>query len=102
VSGSRVQGLGSSLGLGVLKKGAMAVERPPAARGSKAGVWVVRVAGDDGELRPWHYIYVYSIESRHPAAHGIAGAGRKPCERDPLRAVHLSRHKRPGGLVSKH
>ena len=27
-------------------------------------VWVVRVGGDDGELRPWHYIYVYIIESR--------------------------------------
>jgi len=27
-------------------------------------VWVVRVGGDDGELRPWHYTYVYSIESR--------------------------------------
>ena len=27
-------------------------------------LWVVRVRGDDGELRPWHYIYVYSIESR--------------------------------------
>ena len=26
--------------------------------------WVVRVGGDDGKLRPWHYIYVYSIESR--------------------------------------
>ena len=25
---------------------------------------VGRVGGDDGELRPWHYIYVYSIESR--------------------------------------
>ena len=25
---------------------------------------VVRVAGDDGELRPWHYVDVYSIESR--------------------------------------
>ena len=22
-------------------------------------VWVVRVGEDDGELRPWHYIYVY-------------------------------------------
>jgi len=22
-------------------------------------VWDVRVGGDDGELRPWHYIYVY-------------------------------------------
>jgi hypothetical protein len=29
-----------------------------------ASLWVVRVGGDDGELRPWHYIYVYSIESR--------------------------------------
>jgi len=28
------------------------------------GLWVVRVGGDDEELRPWHYIYVYSIESR--------------------------------------
>ena len=28
------------------------------------GVWVVRVGGDDGELRPWHYMYVHSIESR--------------------------------------
>jgi len=27
-------------------------------------LWVVRVEGDDRELRPWHYIYVYSIESR--------------------------------------
>ena len=27
-------------------------------------VWVVRVRGDDGELRPWYYIDVYSIESR--------------------------------------
>ena len=27
-------------------------------------VWVGRVGGDDGQLRPWHYRYVYSIESR--------------------------------------
>ena len=26
-------------------------------------LWVVRVRGDEGELRPWHYIYVYSIET---------------------------------------
>jgi hypothetical protein len=27
-------------------------------QGKKVGwVWVVRVGGDDGELRPWHYIY---------------------------------------------
>jgi len=26
--------------------------------GSRGGrLWVVRVGGDDGELRPWHYIY---------------------------------------------
>ena len=24
-------------------------------------MWVVRVGGDDGKLRPWNYIYVYSI-----------------------------------------
>ena len=24
-------------------------------------LWVVRVGGDDGGLRSWHYIYVYSI-----------------------------------------
>ena len=27
-------------------------------------VWVVRVGGEDGELRPWHCIYVYGMESR--------------------------------------
>ena len=27
-------------------------------------MWLVRIGGDDVELRPWHYIYVYSIESR--------------------------------------
>ena len=27
-------------------------------------MWVVRVGEDDGGLRPWHYICVYSIESR--------------------------------------
>ena len=26
------------------------------------GTTYMRVGGDDGELRPWHYIYVYSIE----------------------------------------
>jgi len=25
-------------------------------------LWVVRVGGDNGELRPWHYIHVLSIE----------------------------------------
>ena len=27
-------------------------------------MWVVRVGGDDGELRPWHCTHVYSTESR--------------------------------------
>ena len=31
---------------------------------SDHGTTYMRVGGDDGELRPWHYIYVYSIESR--------------------------------------
>jgi len=31
---------------------------------SDHGITYMRVGGDDGELRPWHYIYVYSIESR--------------------------------------
>ena len=28
------------------------------------GGGVVRVGGDEEELRPWHYIYVHSVESR--------------------------------------
>ena len=32
---------------------------------SDHGTTRMRVGGDDGELRPWRYIYVYSIESRH-------------------------------------
>ena len=31
---------------------------------SDHGATHMRVGGDDGELRPWHYTYVYSIESR--------------------------------------
>ena len=31
---------------------------------SDNGTSYMRVGGDDGEHRPWHYIYVYSIESR--------------------------------------
>ena len=26
----------------------------------------VRVGGDDGKLRPWHYIHVYSIDFKEP------------------------------------
>ena len=33
----------------------------PSLPGGPDGVWVVRVGGDDGELRPWHYIYVCSM-----------------------------------------
>jgi len=28
-------------------------------------VWVVRVAGDDGELRPWHYICIQHGDITH-------------------------------------
>jgi len=31
---------------------------------SDHGTKYMRVGGDDGKLRPWHYIYVYSIERR--------------------------------------
>jgi hypothetical protein len=31
---------------------------------SDHGTSHMREGGDDRELRPWHYIYVYSIESR--------------------------------------
>jgi len=31
---------------------------------SDHGTTYIRVGGDNGELRPWHYIYVYSIKSR--------------------------------------
>ena len=31
---------------------------------SDHGTTYMREGGDDGELRPWHYIYVYSIGSR--------------------------------------
>ena len=31
---------------------------------SDHGTTYMREGGDDGELRPWHYMYVYSIDSR--------------------------------------
>ena len=31
---------------------------------SDRGTSCMRVGGNDGELRPWHYIYVYSTDSR--------------------------------------
>jgi len=33
-------------------------------RNSDHGTTYMRVGGDNGELRPWHYLYVCSIESR--------------------------------------
>jgi hypothetical protein len=33
-------------------------------------MWVMRVGGDDVELRPWHYIFVYSrIQHREKTDH---------------------------------
>ena len=37
-------------------------------------VWVVRVRGDDGELRLWHYTYVYITESRLMILHVVGCA----------------------------
>jgi hypothetical protein len=31
---------------------------------SDHGTTYIRVGRDDGELRPWHYMYIHSIESR--------------------------------------
>ena len=39
------------------------------------------VGGDDGKLRPWHYTYVYSIESGHTCdgfTSGSAAGGSAP------------------------
>ena len=47
-----------------LDGGGASVPLQSGASGWQPDMWVVRVGGDDGELRPWHYIYVYSIESR--------------------------------------
>ena len=55
---------------------------------SDHGTTCMRVGGGDGELRPWHYIYVDSIESkpkvwaehRHPASNSSsASLGTVPC-----------------------
>ena len=43
-----------------------AVERIQHADREHSPLWVVRVEGDDGELRPWHYKYVYmEIQTRY-------------------------------------
>ena len=36
----------------------------PEPRKQRRVLWVVRVGGDDGELRPWHCICINSIKSR--------------------------------------
>ena len=49
----------------LLVSSALAPRKASPRKGSTASMlWVVKVGGDDGELRSWHYIYVYSIESR--------------------------------------
>ena len=52
-------------------------------RGGSAAdsVWVVRVGGDDGQLPPWHHIYVYSIESRLTIRARQWGERHSPSER---------------------
>ena len=47
---------------------------------SDHGTTYVRVRGDDGELRPWHLMYVYSIESRliRRETQNAGGAGNLP------------------------
>ena len=49
----------------------------------------MRVGGDDEELRPWHYIYVYSIESRliMCVRYGCAGVSRLIMRRKPKQEV---------------
>ena len=34
------------------------------------GLWLVRIETDDGQLRLWHYIYVYSMEAERGADEG--------------------------------
>ena len=38
-------------------------------------LWVVTVGGDHGELRPWLYLYVYSVESRLIMIFGLSRDG---------------------------
>jgi len=67
-------------------------------------VWVVRVGGDNGELRPWHYIYVYSIESRlimrirYKGRDSMPAGGTRQC--GPL-LLHRNVQRFRGGLVFK-
>ena len=42
-------------------------------------VWVVRVGGDDGELRSWRYIYVYSGVRVEPQFIQILSRGPATC-----------------------
>ena len=49
--------------------------RPFTSREAEGG-GVVRVGGDDGELRQWHYIYVYSIGRGRSGVHALLRSGR--------------------------
>ena len=66
---------------------------------SDHGTTYMRVGGTDGELRPWHYVYVDGIESRLMvrgpslpvslrcmAGGGGSAAGESPKSTPPLRA----------------
>ena len=53
-------------------------------RSSDHGTTFMSVEGDERELRPWH--------GRTALRRGEGGG--------PLRVIHLSRHKWPGGLVN--
>ena len=53
---------------------------------SDHGSTYMRVGGDDGELRPWHYAYVYSIGSRLI----IPNEAQHPATLPQVRILHMS------------
>jgi hypothetical protein len=47
---------------------------------SDHGTTYMRVGGEDGELRPWRYMYVYGIERKlKPPQFGTHFSGAAPC-----------------------
>ena len=60
-------------------------------------MWVVRKGGDDGELRPWHYIYVArkpKLTSEGPCVRrarkvGVRLPGKANSNPQSARPVHL-------------
>jgi hypothetical protein len=75
---------------------------------SDHGTTYMRVGGKDGELRPWHYMCVYSIKSRlirrvmyrQPASAGNVGA--PPCMQNVfcLEETEILVEQQPLGLWS--